>query len=217
MCTCVRLRAAMMRPSPCARGYIRRYISPTHTSGTIYVYLYRCKSQVCIWVRLCVLAYACDRVRALTMLSYAACVRVRRALFVRPSIDETRTGMVYRYVLHACICIHARLATHTCCELGLARNPNPCEPCPSAVDCVRLRRAGVLLGEGVQREHRRVEHRACRLVGLGMRRSRPGGAHYGGTRSAGLRCGAALSARRHRRCARACAHGQELAWAGPWV
>jgi hypothetical protein len=40
-----------------------------------------------------------------------------------------------------------------------------------------------------------------------MRRSRPGGAHYGGrapwrTRSAGVRCGAARCVRRHRRCAR---------------
>ena len=59
----------------------------------------------------CVLAYACDRVRALTMREYAACLRVRRALFVRPSIDGTRTGIVYRYMMHACIYIRARLAT----------------------------------------------------------------------------------------------------------
>jgi hypothetical protein len=37
------------------------------------------------------------------------------------------------------------------------------------------------------------------------------------TRSAGLRCGAARCVRRHRRCARACAHVQALACAGPWV
>ncbi len=40
-----------------------------------------------------------------------------------------------------------------------------------------LRRAGVLLGIGVQREHRRVEHRACHHVVPGMRRLfGPGGA-----------------------------------------
>jgi hypothetical protein len=43
----------------------------------------------------------------------------------------------------------------------------------------------------------------------------PGGAHYGGTRSAGLRCGAAGCVRRHRRRACACAHVQALACAGP--
>ncbi len=60
------------------------------------------------------------------------------------------------------------------------RNPSPCEPLPVGVDRVRLRRAGVLQGVGVQREHRRVEHRVRHLVVLCMRRSRPGGAHYGG-------------------------------------
>jgi hypothetical protein len=58
---------------------------------------------------------------------------------------------------------------------------NRASPCPSGVDRVRLRRAGVLVGVGVQREHRRVEHRACHHVAPGMRRLfGPGGAHYGG-------------------------------------
>ena len=60
------------------------------------------------------------------------------------------------------------------------RNPKPCEPLPVGVDRVRLRRAGVRFGVGVQREHRRVEHRGRHHVVLGMRRSLPGGAHYGG-------------------------------------
>ncbi len=46
---------------------------------------------------------------------------------------------------------------------------------------------------------------------------RPGGAHYGGRARPGLRCGAAGCARWHRRCARACAHVQAMACAGPWV
>ncbi len=52
-------------------------------------------------------------------------------------------------------------------------NPKPCEPLPVGVDRVRLRRAGFPRCVGVQREHRRVEHRACHYVVRGMRRSRP--------------------------------------------
>ncbi len=61
----------------------------------------------------------------------------------------------------------------------------PCEPLPVGMDRVRLRRAGVLLGVGFQREHRRVEHRACHRLDPGMRRSRPGGRALWRTRSAG--------------------------------
>jgi hypothetical protein len=60
------------------------------------------------------------------------------------------------------------------------RNPKACEPLAVGVDRVRLRRAGVPLGVGVQRGHRRVEHRGRHRDERGMRRSRPGGAHYGG-------------------------------------
>ncbi len=61
------------------------------------------------------------------------------------------------------------------------------------------RRAGVLLGGGVQREHRRVEHRACYFVVRGMRRlSGPGGAPVqAGRARLGRRCGAG----RYARCA----------------
>jgi hypothetical protein len=60
------------------------------------------------------------------------------------------------------------------------RNTKPCEPLPVGVDRVRLRHAGVPLGVGFQRGHRRVEHRVGVKLVLGMHRSRPGGAHYGG-------------------------------------
>jgi hypothetical protein len=93
------------------------------------------------------------------------------------------------------------------------RTPKPCEPLPVGVDRVRLRRAGVWLGEGFQRGHRRVEHRCGHHVGPGRRRSRPRRAPWR-TRSAGLRCGAAGCAQRHRRCAHACAHVQALALRG---
>jgi hypothetical protein len=121
--TCGRVRVPMTRLcTACARGrrgrchHVRAcvclpvYIANAHVMYIIYVYVYRCKVRVCKWVRMCVLAYACDRVRALTMREYAACVRVRRAHFVTPR--WTRSGIVYRDMLHACIYIHARLATH---------------------------------------------------------------------------------------------------------
>ena len=141
------------------------------------------KSPGELWARGCLRAYACDRVRAPTMRQYAACVRARRALFVRPSIDGTRTGIAYAYTLHACIYIHARLATPmngspmrarrthapTCCVRARASARTPASAFRRRRPRV-ARRAGVLLYVGVQREHRRVEHRECHHVGLGMRR-----------------------------------------------
>jgi hypothetical protein len=83
------------------------------------------------------------------------------------------------------------------------RNPKPCEPLPVGVDRVRLRRAGVRICVGVQRQHRRVEHRGRHHAVLCMRRSRRRRRALRRPRLAGLRCGAAGCARRHRRCARA--------------
>jgi hypothetical protein len=61
----------------------------------------------------------------------------------------------------------------------------------------RRRLAGVLLGDGLQREHRRVEHRASHVVFHRMRR-------FGRRVQCGgrARCGAAVcaAAPRHRRC-----------------
>ncbi len=143
----------------------------------------------------CVIAYACDRVRALRMREYAACVRVRRAYFVRPSINGIRTYTVYVYTMHACIYIHARLATlsngspmrarrthaPTCCVRARARacvrvRLGAHASAPTHASAFRrrgprvARLAGVPLGVGVQREHRRVEHRVCVEHGRGMRR-----------------------------------------------
>ncbi len=96
-------------------------------------------------------------------------------------------------------------------------NPKPCEPLPVGVDRVRLRCAGVPLGVGVQRQHRRVEHRARHLVVRGMRRSRPGGAHFGGRARPGF--GAARPVVRGGTAdARARAHTcRHSLCAGPWV
>jgi hypothetical protein len=89
----MRPRAPTMRPLPlharvCMSAGI--YIANAHVMYIIYVYVYRCKVRVCKWVRMCVLAYARDRVRALTMRECAACVRVRHAHFVEPSMDTHR-------------------------------------------------------------------------------------------------------------------------------
>jgi hypothetical protein len=84
------------------------------------------------------------------------------------------------------------------------------------VDRLRLRCAGVRHRVCVQRQHRRVEHRARHLVVQGMRRSRPGGAHYGGRARPGF--GVARPVLRGGTAdARACAHVQAQACAGPWV
>jgi hypothetical protein len=116
---------------------------------------------------------------------------------------------VYVRIGRGYVCVHQcamgmdRLCAHalagSCCGLGLKPETlNRASPCPSAWTAWWLRRAGALPGVGVQCQHRRVEHRVGVEHGLCMRRSRPGGAHFGG-RSAGLRCGAAGCARRHRR------------------
>ena len=115
-----------------------------------------------------------------------------------------RTYTVYVYPMHACIYIHARRATPmntspmrarrthapTCCVRVRARvrmcdwartHPRRHIQAPSAgVDRGWPRRAGVPVGVGVQCQHRRVEHRVGHRVVPGMRRSWPGGAHYGG-------------------------------------
>ena len=57
------------------------------------------------------------------------------------------------------------------CAIGRPRiRADTCERLPAGVDRVRPRRAGVQLGVGVQREHRRMEHRLCVEHGLCMRR-----------------------------------------------
>jgi hypothetical protein len=97
------------------------------------------------------------------------------------------------------------------------RNPKPCEPLPVDVDRVRLRRAGVLLGVCVQREHRRVEHRVCVEHAFGMDRSRPGGAHYGGRARPGFDAARPV-VRGGTADARARAHTcRHSLCAGPWV
>jgi hypothetical protein len=187
----------------------------------MYTYFYRCKVRVCKWVRVRVLAHACDRVRALTMRECAACVRVRRALFVRPSIDGTRTGIVYRCTMHACLYIHARLATpmngspmrsppHTralvlrpcarVCAIGRPRiRAGTCERVPSAWTAC-----------GSARRRSRGRRRSTRTSAPGTPRPSPRWPGYApplrppaGRARPGGRCGAGCCARRHRRKARA--------------
>ncbi len=105
----------------------------------VYICIYRCKVQVCKWARVCARTIACDRVRALTMRSYAACVRLRRALFVSPAIDGTRTGIVHRYMVHAWFYIHARPATPTNGSPMRARRTHAPACCVRAHARVRVR------------------------------------------------------------------------------
>jgi hypothetical protein len=165
-----------------------------------------------VYIHMCVCACVLHVYISIYIIHLSVCVRIGRVP-----------------LLLLLLCMHAPACdgdgSAVCARVGglvLRARPEPetlkpCEPLPVGVDRVRLRRAGVLLGVGVQREHRRVEHRACHRLDPGMRRSRPGGRALWRTRSAGLRCGAAGCARQHCRCARACAHVQALACAGPWV
>jgi hypothetical protein len=205
-CDCARRRCGRRHH---VRAWVRPpgYISQSHTSCTI-IHIYASIDAQSGYVNgyVCVLAYACDRVRALTMREYAAFVRVRRAHFVRPSMDGTRTGIVCRYMMHACIYIHARLATPT--------NGSPMRArrilAPRAAS-VRARSGGVDRGWlGCRRSTRR--RRSTRTSARGTPPRSPLWPMYapafrpkrrataGGTRSAGGRCGAGRCARRRRRC-----------------
>ena len=92
----IRLCTACARVRRGRRHHVRAcvclpvYIANAHVMYIIYVYVYRCKVRVCKWVRMFVLEYARDRVRALTMREYAACVRMRRAHFVTPSMEHAQ-------------------------------------------------------------------------------------------------------------------------------
>jgi hypothetical protein len=117
-----------------------------------------------------------------TYIRVCVCVFHAYAYIIHLSVN-VRIGRGYVCV-HQCAMGMDRLCAHalagSCCGLGRNPNPKPCEPLPVGVDRVRLLRAGVQMGVGVQRQHRRVEHRGRHHVVLGMRRSLPGGAHYGG-------------------------------------
>jgi hypothetical protein len=125
------------------------------------------------------------------------CASAARAL--RTAIDGTRTEIVYIYTMHACIYIHARLATRTNGSPMRVRRADASTCCvrervrvrvrfgahasaPTHASAFRRRRpraarlAGVQLGVGVQREHRRLEHRVGHHVAWGMRRPCLGGA-----------------------------------------
>jgi hypothetical protein len=179
-CDCARRRCGRRHH---VRAWVRPpvYIVNAHVMYNIYnICIYRCKVRACTWVRVCVLAYACDRVRALTMREYAACVRVRRALFVRPSIDGTRTGMVYIHMMNACIYIHAGLATqmggspmrgplHTCAHV-LRPSARACacaigRPRIRAGTCERLPSASIAGGSARRRSDTR--RRSTRTSALG--------------------------------------------------
>ncbi len=78
------------------------------------------------------------------------------------------------------------------CGIWAPTHPRRHVRAPSVgVDHVRFRRAGVLTSVGVQREHRRVEHRACHHVVRGMRRLFGPAARHRGRDALGRVVGAA--------------------------
>jgi hypothetical protein len=183
----VRVRAHKCRPS-LARGLRCRY-------G-------RAEGRFDTCIRICIYLYI-----------YGACVPRLHIHYPFICICQNRSGLCMR----APVCDEDGSAVCACVG-GLVlrarpktRNPKPCEPLPVGVDRVRPRRAGVQRCVGFQREHRRVEHRACHHAVQCMRRLPARRRALWRTRSAGPRCGAAGCARRHRRCARACAHVSALA------
>ena len=83
-------------------------------------------------------------------------------------LREVRMGVLTR---PTCACVCARVCV---CDRA-PTHPRRNVRAPSRRRRPRVaRRAGVLLGVGVQREHRRVEHRRGHHVVPGMRRLRPG-------------------------------------------
>jgi surface protein len=112
----------------------------------------------------------------------------------------------------------ARALAGSCCGLGLQpETSNGASPCPSAWTACGF---GAQAFESASAFNANIGGwNTASVTDLVYVCAAPGPAArtIGGTRSVGLRCGAAGCARRHRRCARACAHVQALACAGPWV
>ncbi len=93
-------------------------------------------------------------------------------------------------VVCVCFSAHARECsrTHACA-------PKRASPFPRRRRRV-VRLVGVPLCEGVQREHRRLEHRISVNHAVGMRRSRPAARLRGGRARSGVRCACAHTYRR---------------------
>jgi hypothetical protein len=138
--------------------------------------------------------------RVYTYVCVCLCVCIpcllRLSFYVSASLRRTCAAFVHRCALNWCAHV---------CVCGRTRISAKCASTSSRCRASRSRLAGVPLGDSVQREHRRVEHRLCHGFDRGMRRFRPG-THRGGLRSVGdVRSGAAdvcVSARACRRSAR---------------
>jgi hypothetical protein len=106
--------------------------------------------------------------------------------------------------------------------LVLRARPNPetlnrASPCPSASTACGFGAQAFFMASAFNANIGAWNTAAVTTLSQVCAASRPGGAHYGGRARRGFECGAAGCARRHRRCARACAHVQALACAGPWL
>ncbi len=131
-----------------------------------------------------------------------------------------RIGRGYACV-HQCAMVMDRLCAHglagSCCGLGLKPETlNRASPCPSAwTACgfgAQAFQSATAFNANIGAWNTASVTTLASVCAFSARRRA-----LWRTRSAGLLCGAACCARRHRRCARACAHVQAVACAGPWV
>jgi surface protein len=124
--------------------------------------------------------------------------------------------------VHQCAMVMDRLCAHalagSCCGLGLKPETlNRASPCPSAWTACGFGAQAFYGASAFNANIGGWNTAAVTTLFYVCAAPGPAARTNGGTRSAGLRCGAAGCARRHRRCARVCAHVQALACAGPWV
>jgi hypothetical protein len=161
---------------------------------------------VCVCVCACVRVYirpcaACVQTCAnyedpsiLMVFIYIICTYTlaRTHIFVCEHITEADVHHIRVEVcVHACVCVRTCVCVcgRTCIHTGCTSTSRR-----------RLRLPGVQLGDGLQREHRRVEHRASDVVGRGMRRF--GQLAQRGGRAWSVVGVARRCVRRHRRCVR---------------
>jgi hypothetical protein len=134
------------RAGTCLRGALgvctaARRGGSVHAFEYIYIYIYMSNTYIYTYVYLCV-------IRSYIHHPFICICENRSGLCMRAIVCDGDGSVVYAWV--GGLVLRARPKT---------RNPKPCEPLPVGVDRVRLRRAGVLQGVGVQREHRRVDYR----------------------------------------------------------
>ncbi len=120
-----------------------------------------------------------------------SCIHAHSYMEERGTKSKTEDRITDACVRHRCAHMCAQVRAHTPGRMDMGAHASA----PTHTNAFRRRGpraawlAGVPLGVGIQREHRRVEHRGCHRLVPGMRRFRPGGAppQASRMRSTGLR------------------------------